>query len=125
MVEVGLDDLLVHLVAGVDEDREGLLAGEVEHGDEERGLVAADAVALGEGECDVVWLVAGRVVLDGDAHVADFLGDEGEDGADDVVLVGEFAGELGDLGLHFGRGLEVWLAEPPVPGGDVLPGVDG
>ena len=73
VVEVGLRHLPVHLRAGVDEDGIRLEARDAQHRHEERRLVAADAVAVAEGDLHVVRRVAGRGVLHRQAHVADLL----------------------------------------------------
>lgn len=119
VVEVRRGDLGVHLRTGVDEDGVGLHAREAQEGDEQRGLVAADAVAVLEGESDVVRLVAGRVVLQREAHVADLLGDEPEEGANPFVLRPTRLRQRADGVRHRGRRAgEVGGAEVPVPARD-------
>ena len=77
VVEKWRRNLVVHL-RGTDADEDGirLEARDPEHGDEQRRLVAAYAVAVVEGEVNVVRRVARRRVLHREAHVADLLRDE-------------------------------------------------
>ena len=79
VVEERLGDFGVELRADVDEDGERLESRETQHRDEKPRLVAADPVAVVEGDVHVMRRVTGRGVLHGKAHVADLLGDELED----------------------------------------------
>ena len=100
----------------MNDDRVGLKARLAQHRNEQGGFVAADAVAVGEGQADIVRLVARRFVLDRDAHVADLLRDEIEQVFDLLLRVFGARGQL----LHFlkhvrGDGVQVRFAEIPVP----------
>ena len=73
VVEEGLRDFFVFFGTGHDDDGEGVDASDAEHGGEEGGFIAADAVAVFEGDGDIVGFIAGGFFFGGDAHVADFL----------------------------------------------------
>ena len=72
MVEEGQRNLLVLRLTDMDEHGIGFQTGGAKHRDQQGCFVAADAGAVLEGTGDVVRLVAGGVLLDGNAHVADF-----------------------------------------------------
>ena len=75
VVEPGVGRILVFL--GTDQDEDGIRfqTGHAVQGAKQRGLVAADAVAVLEGYLDVVRLIAGGDGLGREAAVADLLGD--------------------------------------------------
>ena len=124
VVEIGPRHLGVHLRAHVDEHGVGADAGDAQEHGQERGLVAADAVAVLERDVHVVRLVAGRAVLEGEPHVADLLRHELEHGAELRLVRGASRNEAAHLVRHRRRGGgEVRRAEAPVPardGGPVL-----
>ena len=121
VVEEGLGDFFVFFGAGHDDDGEGIDAGDAEHGGEEGGFIPADAVAVFEGDGDIVGFVAGGFLFGGDAHVANLLRDEGEERFDfflGAFAVGEVEGGLFEGGggaFHSGE------AEVPVPTGEFFP----
>ncbi len=125
MIEKGLGDFFVFFGAGHDDDGEGIDAGDAEHGGEEGGFIPADAVAVFEGDGDIVGFVAGGFLFGGDSHVANLLGDECEEGFYDF-LGGFTGGEFACFGFHGGGGaFHAGKAEVPVPAGEVFPGFDG
>ena len=77
---------MVELRADVDEDRERLEAGKPQHRDEEPRLVTADAVAVVEGDVDIVRRIAWRRVLHRQSHVPHLLRDKLEDLLDRLQL---------------------------------------
>ena len=111
VVEERRRHLFVHLrAASADEDGVRLESGDPEHRDEKRGLVAADSVAVVEGERHVVRRVAWRGVLHREAHVANLLRHELVDRLDEVEAGGlsvavRGADDLHDFVGHRGVGL--------------------
>ncbi|NCB28480.1 MAG: hypothetical protein EOM63_01775, partial [Clostridia bacterium] len=63
-----------------------------------RAVSGKSAMALLEGVLGVMGFVAGGLLLHGDAHVADLLGHELEDGRDPRFPVGQPLGQFGHLG---------------------------
>ena len=125
VVEVGERIFRILQRSGVDEHGICVDVGHAEHGDEEAGLVAADAVAVVEREGDVVRLVAGGVLFKRDAHVADFLRDELEDGLDLLVFILRVFAELLDFRDDFRSVDEMLRVDFPEPLGDFLPAGGG
>ncbi len=116
MVEPRLGNVGVFFWADVDENGIRVESAEAKHGDQQGGLVAADAVAVVESQRDIVRLIAGGFVFDGDAHVADVLRDKAEDGLNLFLAVGDVFRKFPNLGNHFGRGgIEARLGEFPIP----------
>ena len=125
MIEEGAGDLRVHLRSGVDEHGEGLDPGDAAHGHKQRGFVAADAVAVVEGDVDIVWFIAGRIVLERQTHIADFLRDELEERANPSPLIRTTLHKPIDRVRHRRRGpREVRLAQLPIPAGHRRPVLD-
>ena len=124
MVEERLGNLGVELRADVDEHGIRPEAGEPQHRHQERRLVAADAVAVVEGDVDVMRRIARRRVFHGKAHVPDLLGNELEDAPDGLVfrLASQVLRQLPHLRDQRGVSLrEMRRAEIPVPLRDLGP----
>ena len=126
VVEKRRRDLVVHLCgADADEDGVRLESRDPEHGDEQRRLVAAHAVAVVESEVNVVRRIAGRRVLHREPHVADLLRDELVHRAhlvDGRGICADAPHDLLDLVRHRGvRLLEMGNRDVPVPLRELLP----
>ena len=126
MVEVDVGHFVVLGISGEEEHRKRLESGQFEHRDQQRRLVAADAVAAVEGHRNVVRLVAGGLRFGGDAHVADLLGDELEERHDLLLrcaaVPDQFGGFRPDCG---GDRVEPRTAHLIIPAGDLLPVLRG
>ncbi len=115
MVEVGGRDFGVHLLPDLDKHRVGLIAGDAEEGDEQSGLVAADAVAVVEGDVHVMRRIAGGLVFHREPHVAHFLRDK-------VVDLAHVASQFRDFVRHGRRRFrQMRRAQPPIPRGKFPP----
>ena len=122
VIEERVRNLHVASAAHARENRIGLKARGAQHGDQQAGLVAANAVLLLEGEAYVVGFEAGPVLFRRHAHVADGLGDVIEKSLGPIHAGGPARGELGDLFPQLGRHrVEVGLREVPVPPRNSLP----
>ena len=122
MVEIGVRNFRVPAGAHADEHGISLQARFPQHGDKQGRFVPANTVFFAKSRFDVVWLKARPVFFRGQTHVADFIGDMIKDGLDAGCLIGH----AGRQGFHFllhllVRGLEVWLAQIPIPFGNRFP----